>query len=634
MTAFVGSSVFFASCVDEIKFGDSFLEKPPTTNDLTQDSIFGNADYARAFLWNAYDKLYFGLPFNWNMVDAKMNTGVFECLSDCYHSHNSWDGLQRKYYSGTYVASNEDNSDDTRFGYTKEECWEAIRQAWIFIENVDRVPNMDTDEKERLKGEAKCIIASRYFDLFRHYGGLPLVRNTYGVETEYDIPRGTIEETVNYMIGLLDEAAPALPWSLGDEDANWQGRFSRAAAMGLKCKILLFAASPLFNDDQPYCTEAPQDAVTNLHVWYGSKRQDVWDACYQACVDFFAENAKNGSPYSLVQANGTTCADYRSAFNRAYFLRDQNTELLISTRITGRYGGEWWHYWGTENRSEDGWPNNRGYTPTLEFMEMFPMSDGEPFEADYTTGRDLFFEDNDRNKPIRDPRLYETILVNGATWEGRSCELWVGGRDNINDSRTETNDTATGFRLYKFWKEGKDSFNGTYLEWPYLRLAEIYLIYAEAILQSGKGSNADAIAQLDEVRSRVGLCSLADAVPSALSSKDILLEEILRERACELGFEDVRFFDMIRYKRADLFQKRLHGLRIYRNDGGGDTPWSGGEGNQSQYPNLPSDFRYEVFELSNPTRVWWSNFSPKWYLAAFPPSEVNKGYGLTQNPGW
>ena len=79
MTAFVGSSVFFASCVDEIKFGDSFLEKPPTTNDLTQDSIFGNADYARAFLWNAYDKLYFGLPFNWNMVDAKMNTGVFEC---------------------------------------------------------------------------------------------------------------------------------------------------------------------------------------------------------------------------------------------------------------------------------------------------------------------------------------------------------------------------------------------------------------------------------------------------------------------------------------------------------------------------------------------------------------------------
>lgn len=114
----------------------------------------------------------------------------------------------------------------------------------------------------------------------------------------------------------------------------------------------------------------------------------------------------------------------------------------------------------------------------------------------------------------------------------------------------------------------------------------------------------------------------------------LLLEEILRERACELGLEDVRFFDMIRYKRADLFQKKLHGLKVYRNDGGGNKPWSGTSGNASEYPNKPSNFKYEVFELKNIARTWWSNFNPKWYLAAFPPSEVNKGYGLTQNPGW
>ena len=61
--AFVGVSILFASCVDQIKFGDSFLEKPPTTSDLNQDSIFGKADYARAFLWNTYSKMYFGLPY-------------------------------------------------------------------------------------------------------------------------------------------------------------------------------------------------------------------------------------------------------------------------------------------------------------------------------------------------------------------------------------------------------------------------------------------------------------------------------------------------------------------------------------------------------------------------------------------
>lgn len=633
IAAFAGVSILSASCVDEIKFGDSFLEKPPTTNDLNQDSIFGKADYARAFLWRTYSQLYFGLPYNWGQVTAKMNTGVFEALSDCYHSHNSWDGLNRYYYPGSYTAASE-GGDDTRFGYVKEDCWPAIRAAWMFIENVERVPDMDQDEKDRLAAEAKVIIASRYFDLFRHFGGLPIVRGTYGVEAVYEIPRGTVDETVKFMTGLLDEAASVLPWSLGTDEANWQGRFTKAAAMGLKCKILVFAASPLFNDSEPYCKEPPQDAVNNLQVWYGGYKSELWAECLTACENFFTELKKEGN-YALIQANGTTCKDYRDAFNRAYFLRENNTELLISTRITGQYGGEWWHYWGDLNDSEQNWPNNRGYTPTLEFMEMFPMSDGKPFTEVYLAdGAQPFFENNDRNKPIRDPRLYETILVNGASFDGRGAELWLGGRDNINDTEKETNKTATGFRLYKFWKEGKNSFKGTYLQWPYLRLSEIYLIYAEALLQA-KNDLSGAIAQVNVVRQRVGLGDLAECNPGKSLKTDAkaLLEEILRERACELGFEDVRLFDMIRYKRADLFQKKLHGLKIYRNDGSGNKPWSGTDGNSGAYP-YPSEFRYEPFVLSNPSRAWWSNFSPKWYLSAFPTSEVNKGYGLTQNPGW
>lgn len=176
---------------------------------------------------------------------------------------------------------------------------------------------------------------------------------------------------------------------------------------------------------------------------------------------------------------------------------------------------------------------------------------------------------------------------------------------------------------------------GNYLEWPYLRLAELYLIYAEACLQA-KGDFSGAIANVNKVRARVGLGDLNACNPgkNLMTNKEALLEEILRERACELGLEDVRFFDMIRYKRDDLFKKPLHGLRIYRNDGGGDKPWSGTDGNASQFPDKPSDFKYEVFALGNIARSWWNNFSPKWYLAAFPPSEVNKEYGLTQNPGW
>ena len=633
IVAFVGVALFVSSCVDQVKFGDSFLEKAPGVA-VTQDTIFGKATYARAFLWNTYSKLYYALPVYWNTVEGKMNTGIFEMMSDCWHSHTDWNGINRKYYSGSYKAGDEDSSDDTRFGYTKENCWEAIRAALLFVENVGRVPDMEDAEKKRLAAEAKVIVASRYFDLFRHFGGLPLIKETYDVQPSYELPRATVEETVKYMVDLLDEAAatPELPWDLGTDDTNWQGRFTKAAAMGLKCKILLFAASPLFNDDEPYCTEPPQDAVTNHQVWYGAYKPELWEQCWQACDDFFKELQAKGY-YELTQATEATAKGYRDAYNKAYFTRENNKELLISTHISRFSKFNSWDEWQyIFVNSGNGTVITGGLTPTLEFMEMFPMSKGEPFQLNSTTNP--FYTDNDYNKPTRDPRLYETMLVNGTQFGDHAAELWIGGRDNINDTEKETGKYATGFGCYKFYKEGVNSLKDKYLQWPYLRLAEMYLIYAEALLKS-KNDLTGAIEQVNKVRARVGLGDLAACNPDKNLTNDAnaLLEEILRERACELGLEDVRLFDMTRYKRDDLFRKQLYGLKIFRNDGGGNTPWSGSTGNSSTYPK-PTQFTYEAFPLVNPSRAWWSNFSPKWYLSAFPPSEVNKKYGLTQNPGW
>ena len=96
MAACVGGTYLFSSCVDEVKFGDSFLEKAPDTGDMNQDSIFGKAEYARAFLWKTYSYMYYGLATNWNQVDGKMNTGMFEAQFGCWHSHNMWAGNRRK----------------------------------------------------------------------------------------------------------------------------------------------------------------------------------------------------------------------------------------------------------------------------------------------------------------------------------------------------------------------------------------------------------------------------------------------------------------------------------------------------------------------------------------------------------
>ena len=106
---------------------------------------------------------------------------------------------------------------------------------------------------------------------------------------------------------------------------------------------------------------------------------------------------------------------------------------------------------------------------------------------------------------------------------------------------------------------------------------------------------------------------------------------MLFRSACELGLEDVRFFDMIRNKRADLFERPLHGLLIERADGGSGS-WS--DKPEDKRGPFPTKFKYTQFKISNSARAWWTNFNSKWYLSAFPVNEVNKGYGLTQNPGW
>jgi len=603
------------ACVEQIKVGDSFLEKAPGV-DVTKDTIFNSADYSRRFLWNTYRQMYFGLPVGWGTIPGKMNMNIFESLSDCWQSHMTWDEVSRTYYAGGYNAGMEDWSGHTRFGFNKEGTWEAIRSGWLFIENVDQVLDMTDEEKLRLKAEAKVIICTRYFDMYRHFGGLPIVDHAIEVNnTDLDKPRATIIETNDFMIKLLDEAIPNLPWALdADEYENWDGRLTKAAAMALKCKILLFTASPLFNSDEPYCTEEPQDAVENRQVWIGSYDESLWDDCLQACKDFFAAVEENGI-YHLVEPIGTTQDDYREAYRTAYSTRGSgydNPEMLISTRYNyNNYG-----YF------RNGSCPRGAFTPTEEFMEMFPMADGTPFDWNNSDDVKNIFSD-------RDPRLYETMVVNGATYKGHKAEMWVVGLEMQKNSVTESGQFASGFGNYKYILDYTSSAGKPAL-WPYLRMAEVYLIYAEALTK--KGQYIDAIAQVDKVRTRVGLKGLVESNPGIdLQNETNLMKEILRERACELGLEDVRLFDICRNKMAANFTTPLHGLRTYRADGVQDSWSNKPEDSRGEYP---TEFTYEKFQLNS--RYLWGegNWSPKWYLTAFPPSEVNKDYGLTQNPGW
>lgn len=633
------SQSLLVGCVDEIKFGDSFLDKAPGVA-IDIDEVFSKAENARYFLWNVYSDLYFALnEKQGSTISYGFDGGMFETLSDSHHSTIGYDAAGTTYYPGVYSVKNEnDGSLRCKFPFKKARVWECVRNGWIFIENVVRVPDMTEEEKQRLIAEAKIVIASRYFDMFRHFGGLPLIDHVQDMTViEKGIPRATVEETVNFIVRLLDEAAatPSLPWMIpANEIETWAGRLTKASAMGLKCEVLMFAASPLFNDDEPYCTEPPQDAVIQKHVWYGEYKPELWTRCKEACEDFFKENEKNGNPYYLLKANGDLSFNvqdidnpYRVAFRSGYLLRE-SPELLITVHCD-KYQADYMKYDESfifADRSMKG-----SVAPTQELADRFAMSDGTPFSDE-----GLFEENNPHNiNPYadRDPRFYETLLCNASPWRGGKAELWEGGymKKNNSKDKIDKRETQHGYGLFKFVTDRKISSNIP-LQYPYLRLSEIYLIYAEALAETG--DLPGAIRQVDIVRERVGLRGLNACNPllNLTVDKENLINEILRERICELTLEDVRFFDMIRRKLVDDFTKPLHGVRIWRKDGK-NKAWKGTDDEKNGVP-FPTEFWYEKFTISE--RYWQKPgmFSTKWFLSAIPTSEINKDYGLTQNPGW
>ncbi len=614
------AAFFSTSCVEKFAVGDAFLEKAPGV-DINIDTVFSNAEYTRNFLWSAYGQIYCTYT-NGNM----MNGAPIDALSDSYHCYCAWGGPYQSYYPGllTENAQDTDDSNDMgRFSYATRpnvlnadaggriSIYETVRKCWQIIENIDRVPDMSEDEKSRLRGEAYTIMASRYFDAFRNFGGLCLAKKAYAVGENFTDGRATAMETVEFIDSLIVCAIeePGFIWNLDNADqGQWSGRLTRASARALRAKLWMHAASPLFNDAKPYMDYNPLKVTefTNIeHVWFGKKDPNLWYRCLDACEDFFEDNAANGNYYQLIQPATQDEGGYRMAFRRAYRYRNNETnheklfdahpsQFMSSTAVNGTIDHNGWG-WGWAGFAIDGLRQG-GAVPTNELMECFGMADGTnfPYEDIYGEGNnpegiDMFAD--------RDPRLYETMLVPrkefpasvvGHYNDKAYIDTWVkGSLDLAKYEQVDAVDVSSGYRKFKWLLDYTGSkMDDEFIGVSYIRLAEMYLIYAEALAETGDLQGA--LNQLHVVRSRVGLGRLEDKNPelNLTSNKDNLINEILRERNCEIGAEcGDRFYDMIRRKRQDLFTKTLHEIRIYRLDENGkrmegddllwdpSTPW-------------------------------------------------------------
>lgn len=596
--------VTFTSCED-FALGNKFLQKPPS-GDVTIDTIFSTGEYARRVLWYAYSKLPYGFSTGYNN-STSMRLGSIESLTDLAQSYVGYAGADKLYYPGLYNAGSEDysagESHATKYNMYARDPWKGIRHAWIFINNVDRVPDMTAEEKSRLKAEAKITIAVQYSEMLRHYGALPIVDHAI-TPKEMDLPaRSTLQQTVDFTIRLLDEAIACkdLPWALPEDDlSNESGRMTRASAMGLKLRVLLFVASPLFNSDKPYF---PGEASDRLLTWFGEYSEQRWKDAAKAGEDFFRA-LNQGGFYALVQKETATKNTFRQAFQDAYYTRG-TTESLISVR----------RHFRTNNINTLMQSLRWGaWCPTKECFDMFPMANGDDFDWDNPVHRANPFIN-------RDPRLCETILLDGDDFQGRKAKVYkVDSKDKENYPKgadwglkgyLDSQSLATGIAGRKFALDRKGEYTNRVIHWPYLRLAEIYLAYAEALNECNRTD--EAYQYINAIRKRVGLPELI--LKGEKDVKTEFREAVLRERACEFVWEENRFFDLIRWKREADFTKHLHGINVYRH-------------------KITGAYKFDFPQL--PERAWQKpgGFSAKWYLSAFPDKEVNKGYGLIQNPGW
>jgi hypothetical protein len=378
--------------------------------------------------------------------------------------------------------------------------YRSIRECNYALNNIDSV-EMSAALRIKLTAELRFIRAFRYHDLIRNYGGVVLMGDKeYQLTDNLTDPalfkRATLQESMNYALSELTAAATDLP--LTNDDSWKAGRATKGAALALKARLLLYAASPLYN----------------VGTW-------------QAAADA-AKVVMDLSKYSLATNYSQlflSADNNEIIFARQYAIGARHVCLEISNGANG-YGG---------------WAGN---TPLQNMVDAYEMKNGKPI-TDATSGY------NPQNPYVnRDARFYATILYNGAPYRGSTIQTFSPGGKDGKDGPSNWNSTKTGYYLRKFMNDSypiDNPWNVAGLQpWIYLRYAEILLNYAEA-QNEAVGPDASVYAAINQIRQRN---SVQQPVLTPGLSKDQMRTAIHRERQVELAFEEHRFYDVRRWKTA------------------------------------------------------------------------------------
>lgn len=560
-------------------------EKEPVEH-FTLDYLFSRADsagiQARYFLNNIY---YEHLPSGYNRI----NGDFLDAASDDAISINNNEPEIYKLFMGRYSAVSR-LTDMEWGGY-----YQGIRKANILINNIDVVPfnltyiNALGETKPlnyTMKAEARFLRAHFYFELVKRYGGVPLIGdNVYVLGDDVQLPRNTFAQCIDYIVRELDEIKDdlrSLPMADATEFAHAP---TKEACLAMKARVLLYAASPLFN-------EKPLEAGNEL-IGYPSYDSGRWNLATQAAKDLIDQYGPKGKgTLNLAQ-------DYRNIF--VDFYGGNNPELIFFRPVGKNKSIE------TANGPLGFSGNSLGNgntNPTQNLVESFLMKDGTKYVS--TSVDDPF-----KN---RDPRLDFTILHHGSRWLNTTLDTQVGGTHNPSGAQY----SRTCYYMAKFMKDYQTSSNyedNIHL-WVMYRYGEVLLNYAEALnevaLAGGTIDNKEVLNSLIQLRKRAGIEPGNEnyyGLPAPQNYDAAEMREIIRnERRIEMAFEEQRYWDIRRWRIAeDIFKEPLKGLNIQV------------VGNKTIY---------------NEVNVLSAEFDTKRYFYPIPYSEVIKNGNMIQNPNW
>ncbi|PMD94407.1 RagB/SusD family nutrient uptake outer membrane protein [Siphonobacter sp. BAB-5405] len=608
---FVAVVALMASC------NGDFVNKQPL-GEVVLSTVWQDAPLAEAFVTDIYNGFGQG-GFNEQMLASLTDEALF--------THPG-----RGINTFTEARSNPADIGWVNNTYAWGDMYTRIRACNLAIENLTNPQFNDPTLATRLLGEAKFMRAYYYQQLTRYYGGVPIIDRAYKLgEADYTVTRNTYEECVNFITKDLDDAATALKGK-----SMLPGRANEAAALALKSRVLLYAASDLHDIPTAKAKSATIAAFAKPEIlgYISGSRADRWKKAKDAAkavlnLTSYGYELNLSAPVSKDQ--GTT-----NYINVSTAKNGGEKDLIL-----GRYFidlKEEDGAWVGRNNGPNGYHNWAGNAPLQNLVDDYEMMDGSKFDWSDPSKATTPYQN-------RDPRFYGTILYDGAPWKPRPSD--VAGKDPNNQIQTgqyqvtnasgavvaaagldtrqssveDWNGSRTGYYMRKFIDPNPaivDQNTRQQIPWPLIRYTESLLNYVEACIELGE--DAEAKTYLNKVRFRAGM-------PAITETGSALRERYRNERRIEMAYEEQRYHDARRWMIAPAtLGEQAQIIQITGTLKAGKTV--------SIYKYDPNNYNYKYQVTNVDVGIENRKWLDKMYFIPISRDEINRNSKLIQNPGY